>query len=99
MKSGCEVRKASFAVCRRSNEEFATLLTQIESCLNSRSISSMSDDYADLSPLTPAHLLIGSSLIAIFEKTVDFEGIKAYSLATRATSSFDGFGRGTIYIP
>ncbi|XP_072400933.1 uncharacterized protein [Diabrotica undecimpunctata] len=46
-------------------EEFSTLLTQIESCLNSRPISPLSDDPNDPSPLTPAHFLIGEPLFSI----------------------------------
>lgn len=44
-------------------EEYATILTQVEGCLNSRPICKQSDDPADLSPLTPAHFLIGEPII------------------------------------
>lgn len=46
-------------------EELYTIFTQIESCLNSRPISPMSNDPSDLSPLTPGHFLIGEPLTAI----------------------------------
>ena len=39
-------------------EEYATLLTQVECCLNSRPISAMSDSPDDLSALTPGHFLV-----------------------------------------
>ncbi|XP_023293941.2 uncharacterized protein LOC111677110 [Lucilia cuprina] len=45
-------------------EEFSTLLSKIESCLNSRPISPMSEDPIDLNALTPGHFLIGSPLLA-----------------------------------
>ncbi|EFN69637.1 hypothetical protein EAG_00358, partial [Camponotus floridanus] len=36
-------------------EEMATLLAQVESCLNSRPLQPMSDDPEDLEALTPGH--------------------------------------------
>ncbi|XP_061392123.1 uncharacterized protein LOC133327612 [Musca vetustissima] len=44
-------------------EEFSTLLATIEACLNSRPLGSMSEDVEDLQALTPAHFLIGSSML------------------------------------
>ncbi|XP_055910832.1 uncharacterized protein LOC129945200 [Eupeodes corollae] len=46
-------------------EELYTVLTQIESILNSRPICVISDN--DLNPLTPAHFLIGEPLTAVPE--------------------------------
>ncbi|XP_072395063.1 uncharacterized protein [Diabrotica undecimpunctata] len=48
-------------------EKFSTILTQVESVLNSRPISALSSDPNDLCPLTPAHCLIGRPLTAIPE--------------------------------
>ncbi len=47
------------------HSEFTSLLIQIEGCLNSRSLVSLSSgaDYTDV--LTPAHFLIGQPLIAL----------------------------------
>ncbi|XP_073845545.1 uncharacterized protein isoform X1 [Musca autumnalis] len=45
-------------------EEFSTILSKIEACLNSRPLSPASDDPSDLSPLTPAHFLIGTPILA-----------------------------------
>lgn len=48
-------------------EEYATLLCQVEACVNSRPIQAISDDPNDLNALTPAHFLIGQPLIALVE--------------------------------
>ncbi|KAH0946483.1 hypothetical protein HN011_011510 [Eciton burchellii] len=53
-----------------SKAEFATLLCQIEACLNSRPIATLSDDPNDLSTLMPNHFLIGRPLISIPEESV-----------------------------
>ena len=44
-----------------SNEELLTVLHQIEAVLNSRPLTPMTSDPNDLTPLTPAHFLIGGS--------------------------------------
>lgn len=46
-------------------EELSTLLTQIESCLNSRPLCPISTDPADNNALTPAHFLIGEPTTCI----------------------------------
>lgn len=48
-------------------EEYSTLLAQVESWVNSRPLVPLTDDPKDNSALTPAHFLIGESLIAIPE--------------------------------
>lgn len=48
-------------------EDFSTILCQVESILNSRPLCPLSNDPHDLIPLTPAHLLIGRSLVAVPE--------------------------------
>jgi hypothetical protein len=45
-------------------EQFSTLLCKIEAVVNSRPLMPMSEDPTDLQVLTPAHFLIGRSLIA-----------------------------------
>ncbi|XP_070075695.1 uncharacterized protein [Drosophila takahashii] len=49
-------------------EELLTLLTVIESILNSRPIAPLSDDPNDGFALTPAHLLIGGPLLSAPEE-------------------------------
>lgn len=44
-------------------EELATLLCQIEACLNSRPLAPLTEDIESLDVLTPAHFLIGGPLI------------------------------------
>lgn len=53
-----------------SYDELYTVLVQIEACLNSRPLSSLSDDPSDPTPLTPSHFLIGESLAALPHKDV-----------------------------
>ena len=45
-------------------EEFSTLAACIEACLNSRSLSPLSQDAEDLAPLTPGHFLVGAALVS-----------------------------------
>ncbi|XP_072392244.1 uncharacterized protein [Diabrotica undecimpunctata] len=53
-------------------EEFSIILTQVESVLNSRPISTLSSDPNDLCPLTPVHFLIGRPFTAIPEPDLMF---------------------------
>lgn len=48
-------------------EDMSTLLTKITACLNSRPLTPMSDDPADLSILTPGHFLAGQPILAPYE--------------------------------
>lgn len=46
-----------------SQNEFYTILTQIEGLLNSRPLWPISDNVNDLLPLTPAHLVLGKPIV------------------------------------
>lgn len=48
-----------------SFEALGTILAEIECILNSRPLTQMSEDPADLEALTPGHLIIGSSMKAL----------------------------------
>ncbi|XP_044760280.1 uncharacterized protein LOC123317737 [Coccinella septempunctata] len=48
-------------------EDFSTILCQIESILNSRPLTPLSSSPDDMSPLTPAHFLIGLPLTSLPE--------------------------------
>ncbi|XP_071631893.1 uncharacterized protein [Temnothorax longispinosus] len=51
-------------------EEFATLLRNIEACLNSRPLAPLTDSADEYEALTPGHFLIGAALTASPEASV-----------------------------
>lgn len=54
-------------------EEYVTLLTQVEACVNSRPLTVPSSSIEDNSPITPGHFLIGEAPITVPE--LNFEDI------------------------
>ncbi|XP_055922514.1 uncharacterized protein LOC129953385 [Eupeodes corollae] len=65
----------SLGNAKLSFEELSTALVEIEAIMNSRPITSISTDPNDFEALTPAHLLIGSSLKAIPELLTEVSDI------------------------
>ncbi|XP_058817917.1 uncharacterized protein LOC131681231 [Topomyia yanbarensis] len=65
------VRSAKYHLLRvmgdtaASYEDTLTVLTQVESCLNSRPLTQLTDDPNDMEPLTPGHFLVGGALQAL----------------------------------
>ena len=56
-------------------EEFYTLLTEVEACVNSRPIASLSSQPGEADAITPGHFLIGEPLKSLPEpNTIDFGG-------------------------
>ncbi|XP_055589946.1 uncharacterized protein LOC129742127 [Uranotaenia lowii] len=53
-----------------SYEDLSTVLSQIEAAMNSRPIVPMSDDPNELSAITPAHFLIGSSMYSLPDRNL-----------------------------
>ncbi|XP_062537976.1 uncharacterized protein LOC134206287 [Armigeres subalbatus] len=51
-------------------DEFSTLLSQIEACLNSRPLTPVSNDPTDLDILTPGHFLIHRPMTAVLEPSL-----------------------------
>lgn len=56
--------KRTLKTTRLTFEEYSTLLCQVEACMNSRPLCSVSDDIDNLEVLTPGHFLIGHELLA-----------------------------------
>ena len=52
-------------------EELSTLLVEVETILNCRPLAPLSGDMDDIEALTPAHLLIGTSLTSVPRPTTD----------------------------
>ncbi|XP_072375333.1 uncharacterized protein [Diabrotica undecimpunctata] len=72
-------------------DEMYTLLTQVESCLNSRPLLPLSNDPLDLGVLTPGQFLIGDSLMAVPQEDltdVHTNKLKRYHHLTQVIQHF-----------
>jgi hypothetical protein len=70
-------------------EEMTTVLTQIEGCLNSRPLYPITEDPDAKEILTPAHFLIGESLMAFPEQEIDQLTVtKRWTSLQQITQSF-----------
>ncbi|XP_063838177.1 uncharacterized protein LOC135087309 [Ostrinia nubilalis] len=52
-------------------EEYSTILTQLEGCLNSRPLCSLTEDPNDIDAITPAHFLASSPTLTIYNTETD----------------------------
>lgn len=67
VKTSKQAIESSYALqnnFKHTFEEFQTLLAKIEACLNSRLLSSTSQEPSDISALTPGHFLIGGPILS-----------------------------------
>ena len=74
-----------------SFEEFYTVLTDIEACLNPRPLTEISSDPSDLQPLTPGHFLIGAPLQSLPEQDFldqNIPPLKRWTLLKKLSQSF-----------
>lgn len=72
-------------------EDFCTLITQIEACLNSRPLCPITAEITDLSVLTPGHFLIGQAINTLPEPNLDHiasNRLTHYQLLTRLYNDF-----------
>jgi len=72
-------------------EELATVLAQIEACLNSRPLCPLSADPSNLLPLTPGHFLIGEPITSISDADlteIRFNRLSRWQVIQRVTQDF-----------
>ena len=69
-------------------EELLTILQQIEAILNSRPLFPMSDDPSDCRAITPAHFIIGDSLLSIAREDTDVPAGQRLKLLQRIQQDF-----------
>ncbi|XP_058984311.1 uncharacterized protein LOC131805082 [Musca domestica] len=72
-------------------EEFQTLLTKIEACLNSRPISPSSQSPSDFTALTPGYFLIGSPILSPLEPEISQSSISIQNRWQRLRSMYQHF--------
>ncbi len=60
---------------RLTFEEYATVLTQVEACLNSRPLAPLSDERDCIEALTPGHFLIGRPVESLPDPPASFQSV------------------------
>ena len=71
-----------------SYQELATVLIKIEAVINSRPLTTVSDDVRDLMPITPAHLALGRSLYSLPEEVSTHESTTRQRYLYKAEASY-----------
>ena len=81
--------KTAFGDTSLTFEEFSTVLSQIEACLNSRPLQAITEDPDDFEALTPGHFLIGAPLLAAPQAEIkNISNIKRWELTKRISQHF-----------
>lgn len=76
---------------RLTYEQFSTILTQVEACLNSRPLTPLTENPDDLNFLTPGHFLVGTALNALPQEDVRDSStgrLNKFQLLTQMLQSF-----------
>lgn len=83
--------KRVIGIATLTYEEISTVLAQIEACLNSRPLTTLSDDAQDPFPLTPGHFLIGEPLVLVPDVNYENSNIsclRRWQLIQKMTQDF-----------
>ena len=92
VKSAKQLLVKNMSQANLTYEEFQTILVEVEAILNSRPLAPTSDDPNDGEALTPVHLLIGSSLLALPDENLKHHNninyLKRWQLVTYLKKQF-----------